>query len=73
MLVTAIFGVKCRSENPRTVGFYIIFYSSVVFVCQQSYEFEYYLSFRTIFFPNNAETNSVGHLGPHEGFLNVRK
>ena len=56
--------VKCRSENPRTIGFYIIFSLLWCCVCHQSYKLEYYLSFRTIFFLNNAETDYVGHLDP---------
>ena len=81
MSVIFIFEVTCGREIPRTMGFYTVFIRFCVCdcvcvcvffffrsaFCHQSYEFEYYVSLHIIFFPNVAETVSVGHLGPHWG------
>ena len=67
MSVIAIFGVTCGVKIREQLDLNLFLSASVVFFLfffffffKQSYEFEFYLSFRVIFFP---ETDSVGHLG----------
>ena len=64
MSVIAIFGVKCRSEYRRTIGFYIIFSDSVVFYATSLTNSNIISVVPHHSLPNNAETDSVGHLGP---------
>ena len=57
--------MSVKAKSPRTIGFFFFYVlsASVAFSVLSLTNFEYYL-FRIIFFPNTAEIDYVGHLGP---------